>query len=74
MFKQRVGLEQKYVFFVQTDEQTGVFKTYFKGLGERIKHFIPIYGTYYRGKLVSETIGMEKAIEEIQDAKDAQKA
>ncbi len=59
---------------VQTDKQAGVFKTYFKGLGERIKHLIPIYSTYYRGKLVSETIGMEKAVEEIQDAKDAKKA
>lgn len=35
---------------LETHGKKGVFKTYFKGVWEKIKAAIPLYGTYYVGK------------------------
>lgn len=41
-------------------KKTNPIKTYFKGLGEKIKLLIPIYSIYYAGKMVNETNNMYK--------------
>ena len=41
-------------------QKAGVFKTLFKGIGEKIKNVIPFYGTYYRGKMMNENENMYK--------------
>ena len=41
-------------------KDNGGFKAYFTGLGEKIKNIIPIYGTYYRGKMMNEAENMYK--------------
>lgn len=49
-------------------QHSGVFKTYIKGLGEKIKHSIPFYGTYYRGKIANEVNNMYQDSKVINDA------
>jgi hypothetical protein len=41
-------------------KKKGIFKTYFKGLAEKFKLCIPVYGTYYAGKISNETNNMLK--------------
>ena len=42
------------------ENDAGVIKTYFIGCGEKIKNLIPVYGTYYKGKMMNENENMYK--------------
>ena len=54
--KEQIEAEKNGTTYEESD--TGVIKTFFTGLGEKIKNIIPIYGTYYRGKMMSENENM----------------
>lgn len=41
-------------------KKKGVFKTYMQGLAEKLKFTIPVYNTYYAGKIANESKNMLK--------------
>lgn len=45
---------------IYAGKPAGILKTYFKGLGEKIKFTIPVYSTYYAGKIANESKNMLK--------------
>ena len=52
-------------------KKSNPIKTYFKGLGEKIKLLIPVYSIYYAGKVVNETKNMYKDSQAINAKKNA---